>query len=262
MNTSSASYIPTYCVDFYQGKQHCYAVVVPVINEGERIIKLIERMYSLDLPSYVDILIVDGGSTDGSLNHGNLKSHNIKGLITKTSPGKLSVQLLCGYDFCLHQGYTGIITIDGNNKDDPSTIPNFIRLLDKGYDFVQASRYIPGGYEENTPLLRKIAIQLVHSPLLSLSSGFRWTDTTQGYRAYSSKLLLDPRVDPFRKIFFTYELLAYLSYRAPKLGYLCIETPTSRSYPDSGKIPTKINFLGNFTLLKILLKACLGYYNP
>src|SRR5690606_12255913 len=124
---------------------------------------------------------------------------------------KLSAQLRCAYAFALDQGYEGIVTIDGNDKDDPAPIPQFIAALEQGADFVQASRYLPGGVAENTPKLRDFAIRSIHAPLLSLASGFHWTDTTQGFRAYSRKLLLDERIAPFRDVFMTYELLAYLS---------------------------------------------------
>ena len=53
-------------------------------------------------------------------------------------------------------------------------------------------------------------------------------DTTQGFRAYSRKMLLDVEIALFGDVFMTYELLAYLSYRAPKLGYRCLELPTIR----------------------------------
>ena len=105
-------------------------------------------------------------------------------------------------------------------------------------------------------------IRFIHAPALSFSSGFSWTDTTQGFRAYSRRILLDQRVVPFRDVFISYELLAYLSYRIPKLGYVCRELPTTRQYP-AGEVPTKIGGLkGNLAVLKILFKACLGHYNP
>jgi dolichol-phosphate mannosyltransferase len=98
--------------------------------------------------------------------------------------------------------------------------------------------------------------------VLSLSSGFHWTDTTQGFRAYSRKMLLDPRIAPFRDVFTGYELLAYLSCRVPKLGYCCLELPTIRRYP-KGEVPTKISSIrGNLELLRVLLRASTGGYNP
>jgi len=253
--------VPAMEVLMWRGRQHACCVVIPVINEGARIKRLLERMLDLKISGLADIIIVDGGSTDGSLQIDELKKVDVCGLIVKTGPGKLSAQLRCAYAFALDQGYEGIITIDGNNKDDPEAIPRFIQALNQGVDFVQASRFIPGGVAENTPTSRNFAIRYIHAPCLSFASGFKWTDTTQGFRAYSRKLLIDPEIAPFRDIFVTYELLAYLSCRAPQLGYKCIETPTTRSYP-ADEVPTKISlFRGNILVFKTLLSACLGRYN-
>ncbi|MEX5411185.1 glycosyltransferase family 2 protein [Atlantibacter hermannii] len=254
--------VPAYEPLIWTGKKHDACVVIPVINEGSRITSLLAKISNLNITDIADIIIVDGGSTDGSLQKDRLLELGVTGLILKTGPGKLSAQLRCGYAFVLKEGYKNIVTIDGNDKDDPAPIPEFIAALDKGYDFVQASRFVKGGVAVNTPKSRDFAIKYIHAPVLSMASGFRWTDTTQGFRAYSSKMLLDERVAPFRDIFNTYELLAYLSYIAPKLGFQCIELPTSRIYPE-GEVPTKISsFSGNLSVLKILFKACLGHYNP
>lgn len=219
-------------------------------------------MAALNIDGLADIIIVDGGSKDGSLELSFLKQMGVRDLLLKTGPGKLSAQLRCAYAYALDQGYEGIVTIDGNDKDDPEAIPRFIDMLARGFDFVQASRFVKGGVAENTPASRDLAIRFIHAPMLSLFSGFRWTDTTQGFRAYSRKLLLDPAVAPFRDVFMSYELLAYLSYRAPKLAYRCVEIPTVRRYP-KGEVPTKISaFKGNLAVLATLFRACFGRYNP
>lgn len=253
--------VPSMSVPMWEGKAHQYCVVIPVINEGKRIHNLLSRMQSIGVSQYADIIIVDGGSTDGSLELNDLAKFEVRGLVVKTGKGKLSSQLRCAYAFALDQGYEGIITIDGNDKDDPAAIPDFIQALDNGYDFVQASRFISGGIAENTPKSRDIAIRYIHAPALSLSSGFHWTDTTQGFRAYSRKMLLDERVNPFRDIFSEYELLAFLSHKVPQLGYKCCELPTVRRYP-TGEVPTKITaFRGNLKVFQTLVLACCGYYN-
>lgn len=254
--------VPSFETSLWLGKHHPWCVVIPVINEGTRIQNLLSRMSDLDIESIADIILVDGGSTDNSLELNSLKEKGVRGLLIKTGTGKLSAQLRCAYAFALDQGYEGIVTIDGNDKDDPEAIPRFINALKQGFDFVQASRFIAGGVAENTPKQRDFAIRFIHAPMLSLFSGFAWTDTTQGFRAYSRKMLLDQQISPFRDIFVTYELLAYLSYRVPKLGYRCTELPTVRRYP-KGEVPTKISsFKGNLSVLMVLLHACLGDYNP
>jgi dolichol-phosphate mannosyltransferase len=254
--------VPDFDVPLWLGRNHPYCVVIPVINEGGRIKSLLDRMKKHAISEMADIIIVDGGSNDGSLEIESLKQKGVNALLVKTGPGKLSAQLRCAYAFVLDQGYEGIVTIDGNDKDDPEAIFRFIEALQQGVDFVQASRFIAGGVAENTPRSRDFAIRYVHAPMLSLFSGFHWTDTTQGFRAYSRKILLDSRVAPFRDVFNSYELLAYLSFRIPQLGYRCIELPTVRRYPATGDVPTKISGIkGNWAVLIVLFKACLGVYN-
>lgn len=253
--------VPEFRIEFWDGKTSDYCIVVPVINEGDRIRQFVRRLKENKIDAIADIIIVDGGSIDESLDLSFLRSHGIAGLLTKTGPGKLGSQLRVGYSYCMAASYRGIITIDGNNKDDPSSIPTFIELLQNGYDFIQASRYITGGKARNTPLARDNAIRLLHAPLLSLFSGFHWTDTTQGYRGYSHRLICSKKLSIFRSIFGNYELLAYLSAAAPRLGLKCIESPTSRFYP-VGSVPTKISsFRGNIEVFATLLKACLGCYS-
>lgn len=168
-----------------------------------------------------------------------------------------------GFAYTLTQGYEGIITVDGNNKDSVESIPLFIQKLQEGWDMVQGSRYIKGGRAVNTPFIRHWAVKLIHIPLISLGAGFSYTDTTNAFRAYKAKVLSDPKVNPFRDIFIRYELLAYLSVRIPRLGYKVCEVPVSRIYPQGQKAPTKISFIrGNYDLLSTLFKAILGKFNP
>lgn len=254
--------VPAFNTALWLGRRHRLCLVIPVLNEGQRIHRLLNRMADLALAEQIDLLIVDGGSSDGSLALATLQQHGVRGLLQKTGPGRLSAQLRCAYAFALEQGYQGIITLDGNNKDDPAAVPSFIAALHRGVDFVQASRFITDGVAEHTPWLRTLAIRTIHAPLLRLASGFAWTDTTQGFRGYSRNLLLDPRIAPFRDVFDSYELLAYLSYRAPRLGWACREVPTTRRYP-AGPVPTKIHgWRSHLQLLWILLRACSGSYNP
>lgn len=262
MNSQDNWQVPEYKVTFTSEPAQKYCVIIPVINEGERILSLLQKMANCNIADLADIILMDGGSSDGSTEETRLKELTVHSLLVKTGKGKLSAQLRCGYAHALKSGYKGIITIDGNNKDDPAEIPLFIKALEDGIDFAQGSRFIEGGRGVNTPGSRHFAIKLIHAPMLSLFSGFNWTDTTQGFRAYSAKMLGDERVATFRDVFDTYELLAYLSYRAPKLGFTCKEVPVARVYP-KGEIPTKISsFSGNILVFKILVNACLGKYNP
>ena len=255
--------VPTFRAEPLRERKSRYVIIIPVINEGERIQRQLRDMASLGITDQIDTVVVDGGSTDGSLEQDFLESVLVRALVTKTGPGKLSAQLRCGYAWALLEGYEGIITIDGNGKDGVDTLPLFAKALDEGFGYAQASRFLPGGHAENTPLSRWLAIRLIHAPVLSLAAGVWLTDTTQGYRAYSSAYLLDPRTQPFRDIFVRYELLAYLTVRASQIGYKVKEIATSRIYPSDEAIPTKISGFGALLDLMMVLKhTLLRAYHP
>ena len=237
-----------------------YAIVVPVINEGERIRAQLRRM--ADVGHGMDVLVADGGSTDGSVDPSFLDSVGVRVLLTKVGPGKLSAQLRMGFAAALEDGYDGVITVDGNGKDGVDALPRFAAALAEGYDFVQGSRFVPGGVSRNTPPGRYWGIRLLHAPVISIGARRRFTDTTNGFRAHSARLLSSPEVAVFRTVFDAYELLAYLPVRAARLGLRTGEIPVSRVYPP-GAPPTKIHsWAAHRDLIRVLFKAAAGGYDP
>jgi dolichol-phosphate mannosyltransferase len=250
---------PAYRIDWQRPRRHRWAICVFVINEGEKIRKQLRAMKPHC--QLVDLIIADGGSTDGSLTPELMDEVDASALLVKTGPGKLSAQMRMAMDHCMEEHYEGMIVIDGNGKDGLDAIPSFVQALEEGWDHVQGSRFIPGGHHENTPLARHLAVRLLHAPMLSLASGFHYTDTTNGFRAYSRKLLLDPDIAVFRPCFDRYQLHYHLAIEAVKRGYRVKETPVSRVYPSSGKTPTKIKgFGGLIGVLRQLFDVCLGRY--
>lgn len=253
--------VPAHEAALYAERRHRHALVIPVINEGERIRGQLRRIQAAGLP--VDVIIADGGSSDGSLDADFVAQAGVRAVLTKTGPGKLSAQLRMAYAWCLRQGYAGIVTIDGNGKDGVEAVAAMVAKLDEGCDYVQGSRYLPGGAAENTPLERTIANRLIHAPLLSLAGRHWFTDTTNGFRAYSASYLTHPDVRPFRAEFSVYNLLFYLTVRAGQLGLKVAHVPVVRRYPDDGKVPTKIGGLASkLALLKETVTAATGGYTP
>jgi len=254
-------HLPAFTTAVFAPKRTRYCVVIPVINEGARFLRQLAGMSAANLG--IDIIVADGGSTDGSTDHDRLRQLNVRALLTKTGPGKLSAQLRMGFAYALDEGYAGIVTIDGNGKDGFTAIPAFVTALEQGFDFVQGSRYVEGGSAANTPVDRELGVRYLHAPLLSFAAGFRYTDTTNGFRAFSARFLRDPRVRPFRAVFDTYNLHYYLAVRAPRLGHRVKELPVRRDYPAKGPTPSKIGGLGGkLHILKQLLLTVVGAYNP
>lgn len=255
--------VPRFMCTEYAPKSREYVVIIPIINEGDRIWKELRRAKNSKVSDYADIVICDGGSTDGCTEEKILRRLAVNTLLVKQDVGKQGAQLRMGIWWALQREYKGIITIDGNNKDSIEDVPRFIQKLQEGYGLVQGSRFIKGGRAINTPLIRTLSVRLLHAPVISFAAGQWFTDTTNAYRGYSAEYLGDERVKPLRDIFMTYELLAYLSVRATQLGYKACEIPVTRAYPRKGKTPTKISFFkGNSELLKILFKNLFGAYKP
>ncbi len=254
--------VPEFEAYEYEPKKTKYCVCIPIINEGERIKQELEKAKNANIHNLADIIICDAGSNDGSTEEELLKQLGVNTLLVKISEGRQGAQLRMGIWWALNRGYEGIITIDGNNKDSIEDIPKFIEKLEEGYDFIQGSRFIKGGKAINTPLIRYLSVRLLHAPVISLTAGKHYTDTTNAYRGYSKKYLEHPEVQPLRDIFVTYELLAYLSVKADRLKLKTCEIPVKREYPKEGKTPTKISAVkGNSELLKILFKNLFHAYD-
>jgi dolichol-phosphate mannosyltransferase len=83
--------LPEFTALELSAKKNEYAVCVFVINEGMKVQNQLKLMKKYS--NKIDIIVADGGSTDGSLEKYFLKSVNVTTLLTKRGPGKLSAQM-------------------------------------------------------------------------------------------------------------------------------------------------------------------------
>ena len=83
--------IPNFSINFFCGKRSKYCVVIPVINEGDRIKIFVKRLKEKNIDQIADILIIDGGSTDNSLDQNMLKAFGVNCQLTKKDRGKPKV---------------------------------------------------------------------------------------------------------------------------------------------------------------------------
>ena len=125
--------VPKYECFEYAEKTKDYVVLIPIINEGDRITKELTRAKEHHISDYADIVICDGGSTDGCTDEKSLRSLDVNTLLVKRDEGKQGAQLRMGISWALERGYEGIITIDGNNKDSIEDVPNFIQKLKESF---------------------------------------------------------------------------------------------------------------------------------
>lgn len=136
-----------------------------------------------------------------------------------------------GIDYALHNGYDIAVLFAGNNKDDPREIQRLLRpILNEGYDYVQGSRFLPGGKRIKNPLFRGIFSRLYPFAWTFLTK-VRCTDVTNGFRAYRMRIFNDGRINVWQDWLNGYGLEYYIHYKVLTLGYKFREVPVSKTYP-------------------------------
>jgi len=252
--------VPKYNVTRFGDRATKYCIIPIVYNEGDKFLSQLARMKANS--ALVDIIVAEKRSTDGSTRPEVLKAAGVKALLTTDESGGARA-IRMAFDYALRSGYEGVILVDGNGKDGVEALPQYVEKLDEGYDFVQGSRFMEGGVERNTPLLRRIGIKAIMGPLLWLGSGFWYTDSTNGFRGYSRRYLTDPRIEPLRDCFVDFSIQYFLSVKAPKLKFRTVEIPVERVYPADGPVPTKVvGFRRNFLALWEMILTVFGCYDP
>lgn len=226
-------------------------------NEGSKIRATAERMVSAASAAGcppLDLLVMDDGSSDGSVDR--LRDLPLRILANESNRG-VGAAMKRVFAHALANGYDILVILAGNNKDDPAEIPRLLQpILEGRADFVQGSRFLAGGAHRAMPLYRRIATRL-HPLLFSLAAGKRVTESTNGFRAFRTLLLGDPRVNWRQDWLDGYELEPYLLYQAIKLGYRHLEVPVTKVYP--GKDYTKMKPLsGWWSILRPVVLLGLG----
>ena len=140
-----------------------------------------------------------------------------------------------GYRYALSHGFDLIVVMAGNGKDDPREIRRLTQpILEDRYDYVQGSRFLPGGKGERTPFLRRIFTRLFPFAWTFLT-GVRCTEVTNGFRAYKTSILQNPEINIWQDWLNGYELEYYLHYKVLTLGYRFTERPVSKIYSHAKK---------------------------
>jgi dolichol-phosphate mannosyltransferase len=136
-----------------------------------------------------------------------------------------------GIDYGLNGGYDIAVVMAGNNKDNPLEIPRLLQpILTEDYDYVQGSRFLPGGKHVRNPILRRIFSRFY--PLIwTLLTRVHCTDVTNGFRAYKLRIFSDDRIDIEQSWLDGYQLEYYIHYKVLTLGYKTREVPISKTYP-------------------------------
>lgn len=161
------------------------SLIVPIYNEEDNIKILLKNISkNLNIKGYkFEIIIVDDGSTDNSyqiLNTERKKFKNIKILKLMRNFGQTAA-LAAGTDFSKGEI---IITMDGDNQNDPSDIKNLLKKIDNNYDLVS-------GWRKNRKdnFFSRILLSKIANYLISKISGVKLNDYGCTLKAYNARLL-------------------------------------------------------------------------
>jgi len=231
---------------------------VPCFNEEGRIGAVLNR--AAEVGELLDeIVVVDDGSSDGSL--AELETVGVRCTVLRHPQRRgLGEAFRTAYRHALARGHAVFCVVAGNGKDDPRELPRVVGPVHAGRaDYVQGSRFHPaGGRSERLPEHRDLAIR-VFTGCVSLVAGHRFTDASNGFRAYRAALLEDPRIDwSAAWLGSSYEVEAYLLIQASRLGYRVVEVPTSKIYPADGRAYSKARPIDWLRFCKPLLWCALG----
>ncbi len=225
---------------------------IPVYNEEEQISPLLERFRPVLENGVVhEVLAVDDGSMDRTPEI--LQKYECTVITHPTRQG-CGDAIRSAYRYALARNYDIFVVMAGNGKDDPAEIERLIApILREEADYVQGSRFLPGGSSVGLPTHRLWAMRLF-TWTFSLFLMRRYTDCTNGFRAYRTALVIDPRLDWAQEwLGHSYEIEFYMHYKAAALGYRIKEVPVAKIYrPSKDGSYTKVRLRDWFTNLKPL----------
>jgi dolichol-phosphate mannosyltransferase len=206
-------------------------VIIPTYNERDNVVTIIEAV--MQLPSSIDVLIVDDGSPDGTadLVRGiQPKFPNRIFLEVRTGKLGLGTAYIHGFKWGLRNGYDFICEMDADFSHPPHKLIDLITTCKNGVDLAIGSRYIEQGGVVNWPKSR-VFLSKGASLYTRIITFMPIKDPTAGFVCYTNKLLSTINFDQIK--FTGYAFQIEMKFAAWKLGFAIREIPiifTDRKY--------------------------------
>ena len=199
-------------------------VIIPTYNEKENIIKIIDAVFSLDMPFHV--LIVDDGSPDGTAqlvkNHQQDNQHRLFLLERKEKLG-LGTAYISGFKWGIERNYDYICEMDADFSHKPADLMRLIRACTEGgADMSIGSRYVHGGDVKNWSWDR-ILLSYGASWYVRLITWMPVKDPTGGFVCYSRQVLETIDLDKIRFVGYAFQI--EMKFAAYSLGFTLKEVP-------------------------------------
>lgn len=205
-------------------------VIIPIYRDSDNLLKVLTKFSDRVVD---EIYIVADCVEKGGIDEIAEAATKIKipiNLVRNQKRKGIGYAIRSGIEYALKKGYDVAVVMAGNNKDDPQEISKLLwPILGDGCDYVQGSRFLPGGKRIKTPFLRGIFSRL-YPFFWTLCTGVRCTDVTNGFRAYKLKIFLDKRINIGQQWLESYELEYYIHYKVLTLGYKIAEIPVTKAY--------------------------------
>ena len=152
--------------------------MVPALNEAANLPEVLPG-----LPPVHEVILVDGGSVDGTLETALAVLPGIRTL-TQVRRGKGNA-LAAGF-----AKVTGdvVVMFDADGSADPAEIPRFVDALVEGADFAKGSRFRAGGGSSDITPVRRLGNRFFHT-WMNVSFGTSFTDLCYGYNAFWADLI-------------------------------------------------------------------------
>ncbi|MBK9332071.1 MAG: glycosyltransferase family 2 protein [Ignavibacteria bacterium] len=165
------------------------SVIIPLYNEEESLQELSDSLKSTfeNLKCNYEVIFIDDGSTDKSfqkIKDINRKNNNFHCIKFRRNYGK-SAALAKGFKAA--KGNI-IITMDADLQDDPSEIPELIKVLNSGYDLVSGWKKV-----RYDPFIKKHTSKIFNY-FTSKLSGIRLHDFNCGLKAYKKDVVKSIRI--------------------------------------------------------------------
>jgi dolichol-phosphate mannosyltransferase len=205
--------------------------IIPVYNDADNVIKVIPKFRNRIVDEVCVVLDCATKDELDMIERATAKIAIPVHIIENNERKGVGYAIREGIEYAIVKGYDVAVVMAGNDKDDPREIPRLLTpILEEGYDYVQGSRFLPGGRRVKNPFLRGMFSRLF--PFLwTLLTYVRCTDVTNGFRAHKLKIFSDKRINIWQKWLDEYQLEYYIHYKMLTLGYKTKEVPVSKIYP-------------------------------
>ena len=207
-------------------------VIIPTYNERDNITKLIpilEKVFARVKNWNLEILVVDDTSPDGTFKEVQKmqQSHPKLHLLINKKKSGLGGAYLKGMEHAFGALHADLIfEFDADLSHDPERIPALLAEIDRGYDFVLGSRYIPGGsIPANWGWYRKFLSVGGNLFINLVMMSFAVRDWTSGYRAITKRVYDAVHLEMNRTRFSGYTFQIGFLHKALRKGFKITEVP-------------------------------------